>query len=129
MDVEVFTAGNQAQEALLQQLKGLTDKCPGHQPLACRKALLELRLGKPADALRTAQHFVKVDGGECAPAQWALHLSAHAYWLQGQLPSVRLHYAPGGVGGGGGGCGRRGFEGRHATSLPLPQPVFLCSFL
>ena len=76
-----------AGEALLLQLKDLMAVCPRHQPLACRKALLELRLSKPGDALRTAQQFVEVIGQECAPAQWALHLTAHAYWLQGQLPS------------------------------------------
>ena len=77
-------------EALLLQLKDLMAVCPRHQPLACRKALLELRLSKPSDALRTARQFVEVIGQECAPAQWALHLTARAYWLQGQMSLVSL---------------------------------------
>ena len=90
VDIEVCTAGSQLGEGLLHQLQTCTANWPAHQPLACRKALLELRLCKFGDALATAQQFVrpKVEQ-ECAPAQWAVHLSAHAYWLQGQLPMVR----------------------------------------
>ena len=89
-NIEVCTAGSQLGERTLHQLGAFALTCPAHQPLACRKALLELRLNKFDDALATAQQFVGPKlGQECAPAQWAAHLSAHIYWLTGQLPMVR----------------------------------------
>ena len=94
VDIEMLSPCNEvtrtAGEAVLLQLKDLAAVCPRHQPLACRKVLQELRLSKPGDALRTAQQFVEVIGQECAPAQWALHLTARTHWLQGQLPLVSL---------------------------------------
>lgn len=90
VNIELYTAGSETGGRVLQQLKAFTLMCPAHQSLACHQALLELRLHKFGDALATVQQFVgpKV-GQECAPAQWAAHLSAHVYWLQEQLPMVR----------------------------------------
>ena len=71
-------------EDLLGRLKVVAGHFPAHQALACKMALLQLQLSKPADAITTAKSFVET-GGEVAPAGWAAHLTAHANWLCGRV--------------------------------------------
>ena len=75
-------------EHLLTRLTQLaaSDKFAAHQALACQKALLELKLCKPAQALTTVLPYVAE--GEVGAARWAVHLAAHIYWLEGHLDQV-----------------------------------------
>ncbi len=75
-------------EDLLARLTDLatSERFPAHQALACQKAVLELKLCKPAQALATVVPYVKE--GEVGAARWAVHLAAHIYWLEGHLVQV-----------------------------------------
>ena len=75
-------------EDLLTRLTQLaaSDKFAAHQALACQKALLELKLCKPVQALTTVLPYVAE--GEVGAARWAVHLAAHIYWLEGELDQV-----------------------------------------
>ena len=75
-------------EHLLTRLTQLaaSDKFAAHQALACQKALLELKLCKPVQALTTVLPYVAE--GEEGAARWAVHLAAHIYWLEGELDQV-----------------------------------------
>ena len=77
-------------EDLLARLTHLaaSDKFPANQALACQKALLELKLCKPEQALVTVLQFVTEE--EVAAARWAVHLAAHIYWLEGHVDQVHL---------------------------------------
>ena len=61
-------------------------KFPAHQALACQKALLELKLCKPEQALATVLPFTAED--EVGAARWAVHMAAHIYWLEGHIDQV-----------------------------------------
>ena len=78
--------------ALLERLKALAGYFGAHQPLLCAIAQLELRLGQPWKARTTVAGLVVP--GEVARARWALHLTAHTYWLSGRLGQVWLMLSP-----------------------------------
>jgi hypothetical protein len=73
-------------EDLLTRLTCLAAKFPVHQALACQKAVVELKLCKPGQAMATVVPYVKE--GEVGAARWAVHLAAHIYWLEGHLVQV-----------------------------------------
>jgi len=56
-------------EDLLARLTDLATKFPPHQALACQKAVLELKLCKPGQALATVLPFTAE--GEVPAARWA----------------------------------------------------------
>ena len=74
-------------EHLLAKLTAHAAKFPAHQALACQKALLELRLCKPEQALATVLPYVAEV--EVPAARWAVHFAAHIYWLGGHPEQVR----------------------------------------
>lgn len=76
-----------AGEALLDRLTGLQAAFPGHQPLLCRKALLELRLSNVHAAASTLDDAL-ASSSEMGPVRWASHLRAHVHWLLGQPDKV-----------------------------------------
>ncbi len=109
-------------EGLLTSLSDLVAKFPAHQALACQKALLELKLCKPEQALATVLPFTAED--EVGAARWAVHMAAHIYWLEGHVDQVhalahlllcqvqhRCH------------C----FVVRHSSNLVWPSEVCLCN--
>ena len=74
-------------EALLADCLPLVTEYPQNQALMCLQARQQMQLGRFQDVLKTVGPFL---GGSnaLAPSRWALHLTVHVHWLNGDLDQV-----------------------------------------
>ena len=74
-------------EALLADCLPLVTQYTQNQALMCLQAQQEMQLGRFEAVLKTVAPFL--DGSsDLAPSRWALHLTVHTHWLNGDLDQV-----------------------------------------